>query len=120
MEKETQTESRLCSLVSRANGEDPIGSASPFETCLMIEVPQPWVRDVAGSRRFPEGLPQVVEAASKGGQIGKLTALLPDREYSREGHTRLIFWRRPPGPFAAYGKDDLLVPDGEVVTSSLL
>jgi hypothetical protein len=115
MEKEIQTESRLCSLVSRANGEDLVGSATPFETCLMVEVAQPWVRDVAGSRWFPEGLPEVVEAAAKGGRLGKLTALLPDRAYSREGHTRLLLWRRPPGPFAAYEKDDLLVPDGEVV-----
>jgi hypothetical protein len=116
MEKETPSERRLCSLVSKANGEDPIGSATPFEACLMVESAQPWAREVAGSRRFPEGLPEFLEAASGGrGPIEKLTALLPDREYSRAGHTRLLFWRRPPGPFAAYEKDDLLVPDGEVV-----
>ena len=116
MEKKTPSERRLCSLVSKANGEDPIGSATPFEACLMVESAQPWAREVAGSRRFPEGLPEFLEAASGGrGPIEKLTALLPDREYSRAGHTRLLFWRRPPGPFAAYEKDDLLVPDGEVV-----
>ena len=113
--KETPSGRRLCSLVSRANGEDPIGSASPFDTCLMVESAQPWARDVAGSRRFPEGLPEVLEAASGRGLIGKLTGLLPDREYSRAGHTRLLFWRRPSGPFAAYEKEDLLVPDDEVV-----
>ncbi|HEV2092332.1 MAG TPA: sucrase ferredoxin [Rubrobacter sp.] len=115
MKNETPSERRLCSLVSKASGEDPIGSATPFETCLMVESAQPWARRVAGSRRFPEGLPGILEAASERGQLGKLTALLPDREYSRAGHTRLLFWRRPPGPFAAYEKDDLLVPKGEVV-----
>ena len=115
MKNEIPSERRLCSLVSKANGEDPIGSATPFETCLMVESAQPWARNVAGSRRFPEGLPGILEVASERGQLGKLTALLPDREYSRAGHTRLLFWRRPPDPFAAYEKDDLLVPEGEVV-----
>ena len=80
----------------------------------MVESAQPWARDVSGSRRFPEGLQEVLEAASGRGLLGKLTGLLPDREYSWAGYTRLLFWRRPPGPFAAHEKDDLLVPDGEV------
>jgi hypothetical protein len=81
----------------------------------MVEVPQPWHRDVAGSRRFPEGLREVLEAAAEAGLVGKLGGLLPDREYSRSGHTRLLFFRRPAGPFAVYERDDLLVPDGELV-----
>ena len=108
-------EERLCSLVSRANGEEPIGSAKPFQTSLMVEVPQPWQRDVIGSRRFPEGLRGVLESAAEDGRIGKLGGLLPDREYSRRGHTRLLFFRRPAGPFAVYEREDLLVPDGGLI-----
>jgi len=37
-----QTDCRFCSKISKANGEDPIGSAWPYQQWLIIEVPQPW------------------------------------------------------------------------------
>ena len=117
MEKNALSDGRLCSLVSRANGEDPIGSAKPVESRLVVELPQPWPRDALGSRRLVEGLRPVVEGARDGGLLDAFSAILPDREYSRRDHTHLLFLRRPPGPFAAYEKHDFLVPDGEVVAA---
>jgi hypothetical protein len=117
MEMETSSDRRLCSLVSRANGEDPIGSAKPVENRLIVELPQPWQRDALGSRRVAEGLGPVVEGARDGGLLDAFSAILPDREYSRNGHTRVLYLRRPSGPFAAYEKDDFLVPDDEVVAA---
>ena len=32
----------LCSVYSFAQGEDPIGSATPFKRCLLVELPTPW------------------------------------------------------------------------------
>jgi hypothetical protein len=118
MERATPYEGRLCSLVSRANGEDPIGSATPIENRLAVELPQPWERDAVGSRRLVEGLRPVVEGARDGGLLDAFSAILPDREYSRKDHTRLLFFRRPAGPFALYEKVDLLVPHGEVVAAA--
>ena len=44
-----------------------------------------------------------------------LTTLMPDLEYSREGHARVLYLRRPyGGPFVAYEKEEYLVPDGEL------
>jgi hypothetical protein len=117
MEMEASSERRLCSLVSRANGEDPIGSAKPIENRLIVELPQPWQRDALGSRRLVEGLRPVVEDARDAGLLDAFSAILPDREYSRNGHTRLLFLRRPSGPFAAYEKQDFLVPNGEVAAA---
>ena len=117
MERETPSERRLCSLVSRANGEDPIGSVKPVESRLVVELPQPWQRDALGSRRLVEGLRPVVEGAQDGGHLDAFSAILPDREYSRNGHTRFLFLGRPSVPFAAYEKQDFLVPDGEIVAA---
>jgi hypothetical protein len=117
MEMETPSERRLCSLVSRANGEDPIGSAKPVENRLIVELPQPWQRDALGSRRLVEGLRPVVEGARDAGLLDAFSTILPDREYSRNGHTRLLFLRRPSGPFAAYEKQDFLVPNDELVAA---
>jgi hypothetical protein len=114
---ESRREDRLCSLVSKANGEDPIGSAKAVKNRLIVELPQPWLSNALGSRRLVEGLRPVVEGAQDDGLLGAFSAILPDREYSRNGHNRLLFLRRPEGPFAAYDKVDLLVPDGEIVAA---
>jgi hypothetical protein len=118
MEMEASSERRLCSLVSRANGEDPIGSAKPIENRLIVELPQPWQRDALGSRRLVEGLRPIVEGAREAGLLDAFSAILPDREYSRNGHTRLLFLRKPSGPFAVYEKEDFLVPNGGVAAAA--
>ena len=105
---------RLCSLVSKASGEDPGGSGSSFTGYLILEVAPPWTADVAASGRFPEGLREAL-GRLPARVVGKLTALLPDPEYSREGHTRVLYISRPEGPFASYAKREWSVPDGEVV-----
>ncbi|WP_334796802.1 hypothetical protein [Nostoc sp.] len=33
---------RFCCVVSKANGEDPIGSAPTYEHCLALEMQLPW------------------------------------------------------------------------------
>lgn len=112
---ETGSESRLCSVVSRASGDDPGGSGTPFDAYLGIEVAPPWKDDVAESRNFPEGLREPIERAWDADVIGKFTGLMPDPEYSREGHTRVLRLEKPDGPFAAYEKGEWLLPHGEVV-----
>ncbi len=113
--EQTETEHRLCSVVSRAAGDDPGGNATPFDSYLGVEIAPPWRDDVAGSKYFPEGLRHAIEGAWKAGNIGKFTGLMPDLEYSREGHTRMLFLKRPEGPFAAYEKLEYLLPNAEVV-----
>lgn len=105
-------EVKLCSVVSRESGDDPIGSATPFERCLMVEIRPPYQRNAPDSRRFPEGLPEVVNGAMDDGLIQKLGAFMPDREYSEKGMARILFFSRPEGgePFASFSKHDLLVP----------
>ena len=82
-----------------------------------METAQPWRRDVINSRYSVEGLRRVVEGAREDGLLGTFAAVLPDREYSRKGHTRMLFLRRPSEPFAVFEKEDFLVPDGELVAA---
>jgi len=104
-------EVRLCSVVSRESGDDPAGSATPFERCLMVEVSPPYQRNAPDSRRFPERLSEVTGKAMDGGLIQKFGAFMPDREYSEKGIARVLFFRRPEnGFFSSFEKDDLLVP----------
>ncbi len=108
-------EVRLCSVVSRESGDDPVGSATPFERCLMVEVPPPYQRNAPDSRRFPEGLSEITGKAMDDGLIQKFGAFMPDREYSEKGYSRVLFFRRPEaGFFSTFEKDDLLVPLDEL------
>ena len=113
---ETRSEIQLSCVVSEANGEEPAGSAAPFADYLLVEVAPPWKEDVITSRRFPEGIKESVERARNAGYLDKLTALKPDPEYSREGHLRMILFRRPPGRFfATYEREEYVAPHGEIV-----
>ncbi len=107
-------ESRLCSVVSKNNGEDPIGSATPFGRCLAVEVSPPWATDVTRSSRFPTELLEALEDAREHG-LDKFVALHPDPDYSRGGHTRVMHLSGGEGPFADYEKEEFVVPDGELV-----
>jgi hypothetical protein len=109
------SEGRLCSVVSEANGEDLAGHAIPFEHRLLIEVAPPWEGDVGASRHYPKGLWDALMLAwRRGSQVG-MTALLPDPEYSVAGSTRLVYLRRPDGPFAAYEKIEYLLPHEDLI-----
>lgn len=114
-ENRSRSRSRLCSVVAKAAGDDPAGSGSGFDGCLSIEVPPPWKDDITKSAHYPEGLWDAVAKLWDAGLVNKSPALHPDPEYSREGHTRVLYLRRPhDGPFASYRKDDYLIPDGEL------
>ncbi|MGH3088816.1 MAG: sucrase ferredoxin [Rubrobacteraceae bacterium] len=112
---EANKEVKLCSVVSSESGDDPIGSATPFEKCLMVEVSPPYQRNALDSRRFPKGLAEVVDGAMDGGSIQKFGAFMPDREHSEKGCARVLFFRRPEGDaFSSFEKDDLLAPNDDL------
>jgi hypothetical protein len=104
------TESYLCALVARALGENAIGSAGKWPSCLLIEVPTPWARDAVQSAHFPQSLRAVLSNASAGGVTPRVQGLVPDPEYSVEGHTRVLYARKPEVAFARYDRDEFLVP----------
>lgn len=114
-ESKTEAESRLCCSVSKGAGDDPCGSGTPFAGYLGIEVAPPWSGDISESRNFPQGLQEQIKKAQDAGAVGKFTGLMPDPGYSREGYTRVLYMRKPEGPFAAYEKSEYLLPDSEVV-----
>lgn len=105
-------ERRLCSVVSRAAGEDPAGTGGPFDALLALQISPPWRRDVTESTPLPAEVRDAVAGLRAAGRVDKVVGLLPDREYSRDGRLRALFWRRPgDGPFARYEKHEYLVPE---------
>jgi hypothetical protein len=106
---------RLCSVVSRENGDDPIGSATSYDTYLAIEIPPPWKGDIAQSVYYPSGLWDALVRAFEAGAIDRTTGIMPDPDYSVEGHTRVLMLRRPEGPFSRFYKSEYLLPNDDLV-----
>jgi hypothetical protein len=115
MTLENETRHRLCSVVSKAAGDDPGGSGTPFDAYLGIEVAPPWQTDITESPNFPEGLRELVGRTGEAGVIGKFTGLMPDPEHSHEGHARALLFRKPGGPASAYERQEWLLPNDKLV-----
>jgi hypothetical protein len=113
--KDRESESRLCSAFSTANSESAGGSAFSWKRSLMVEVPEPWDGQIIRSRHFPQGVFKAVATADGSDREAKLHCILPDDEYSRPDHTRVILFSRPKGHFSRFDKDDFLVPTEKVL-----
>ena len=114
MQQNTRLSEKLCSVLAKSYGEDPGGTAAPWDRCLIIEVPKPWESDVEESRHFPEGVSQVLARGEERGTRVKLQCVEPDPDYSVDGHRRVMYFSRPKGPFARYRRDEFVVPSSEV------
>jgi hypothetical protein len=107
------TDCRYCSVVSKANGEDPIGTADTVDEWLLVEVPRPWKAEVWESKLEFQPLVEVVERlASNLDRYFKtrLLALVPDKEYTHPEYIRVLYYRRPSQQFAEYTKLEYLLP----------
>ncbi len=108
------TQRRLCSVIAREEGHDPIGTAWAVERMLVVELPLPWPEDFFAARAFPPGLGETLLALWDEHPDTGLLAIAPDRDYSRPGWTRVIDFRYPAPPRAAAARAEFLVPNDRV------
>lgn len=98
--------SRMCAVFSKANDEDPCGSAPSWLHCVVIETPTPWEHEVMDSPGFPAG---VADILAERPDI-RLQAIQPDDTYSVAGHSRVLLFSRPDGPVREMSRREYLVP----------
>lgn len=108
-------DAELCSVVSKQNGEDPIGSAPECDRYLIVEVAPPWGKNVLQCDNFPKGLMTVLQQIAQHSTRGRCLAIAPEPGYSQPGYTRILSYHRPAERFATYHKDEFLVPHEQVV-----
>ncbi|MBW4643221.1 MAG: sucrase ferredoxin [Goleter apudmare HA4340-LM2] len=101
------TNCQFCSKVSKTNGEDPIGTAKPADTWIIIEMPQPWTKT---SLMTHSAMKLAFEAIRQGAKLIPI-AIAPDQEYSVPGLARLLHYQRSPSAFAQYDQQEFLVPE---------
>ncbi|MDZ7949857.1 sucrase ferredoxin [Nostoc sp. DedQUE09] len=103
---------RFCSLVSKANAEDPIGTAGTCEHWLIMEISQPWPQEMFEKNPTIRGLMSLFEELIFNHGV-KLKPILiaPDREYSYPGFTRVLYYYRPAKLFSQFEKQEFIVPE---------
>jgi hypothetical protein len=57
----------FCSEMSFQVGEDPIGSAIPCQTYILVECPLPWTAQAFESKAVPQNLRELVQAVKRSG-----------------------------------------------------
>ncbi|MGD1949577.1 MAG: sucrase ferredoxin [Leptolyngbyaceae cyanobacterium] len=106
---------QFCSVISKNNGEDPIGSTRQYDCWIVVEVPLPW--DMAHWQQDPAMRPiigLIEHLIVKQGIKLRPLAIAPDSEYSHPGYTRVLYYHRPTQLFNQYDKQEYLVPDNQV------
>jgi hypothetical protein len=111
-----QTDCRLCSEVSKAHGEDPIGSAATWNLLIVVEIPQPWTDQVWSENPIMAFLDQQIDILWEQGISVRALMIAPDPAHCRPGYTRLLSFRRPAPLFSHYDKQDYWIPSAEVIS----
>lgn len=106
---------QLCSLVSEASGEDPIGSAWSTPRYLLVELALPWGYNLLQGKHAPAGLRELVDDLHAEGKSWGLIGMAPDDAWSVPGLVRVIDLRLPDAPFRQYERSEYLAPAAELV-----
>ncbi|WP_138500687.1 sucrase ferredoxin [Nostoc sp. PA-18-2419] len=111
------TDCRFCSLVSKANKEDPIGTAGTCDHWLIMEIPQPWPQDIYEKNLTIKALIDFFQEVTLKHKINIRPILIaPDREYSHPGFTRVLYYYRPAKLFCEFEKQEFVVPHEQAIT----
>ncbi|MGB3328392.1 MAG: sucrase ferredoxin [Thermomicrobiales bacterium] len=111
---ETRPRLQLCSLVSEASGEDPIGSAWSTPRFVAIELPLPWPYDMLSGTNVPPGLKDFVTGLYAQGIYWGMLGIAPDPALVVEGHTRVIVFDQIPMPSTGYAVREFLFPTAQL------
>ncbi|MEL6138262.1 MAG: sucrase ferredoxin [Cyanobacteria bacterium J06626_23] len=106
---------RYCSVVSKANGEDPIGTAVTADQWLFIEVPLPWAKNPWAGQ--PAKLLRVFEYIEQKPRLWKtlrIVAIASDKTESKPGHSHVFFYQKLRTPTAAYRPQHYQIPTAQL------
>ena len=106
---------QFCSVISKANGEDPIGTAGTYDRWLLMDAPQPWSmerwRQDPATRQILALFETLIQ--QQGMKLRPLE-IAPDTAYSQPGYSRILHYQRSANLFSQYEKQEYLVPKAQV------
>ena len=106
---------QFCSVVSKANGEDPIGSANSCPGWLVMELPLPWTKERFDTDPLLQPIYDLLQTLFAQGIQVMPMAIAPDREYSMPGRSRVVYYQRPAAVFAQFEPQEFSLPSEQIV-----
>ena len=107
---DSSSNSQLCSVFSKEVDEDPGGSAPTWDRLVVMELKQPWKKNVTDTPHCPVSISESLERIKESRISTQFLCVLPDKEYSVEGYSRVMLFYKPETEFSKYEKDEFLVP----------
>jgi len=115
-EQTLTTDCQFCSVVSKTNREDPIGTVGTYDYWIVTELAQPWSEEIwQQDPTIRTVLAMLKNAIVNQGMKLRPIAIAPDKEYTHPGQTRVLFYSRPAQQFARYDKTEYLISDAQLV-----
>ncbi|NEU74956.1 sucrase ferredoxin [Hassallia byssoidea VB512170] len=102
----------FCSDHSKQVGEDVIGSATNYQTYVLIECPPPWHSEVLNSRWVPNSLKVLAEEVKRTKQPIRFL-LIANNESHKIDHTTLLIYHQQEGLGNGYRKQEFKLPNIE-------
>ncbi|KAB8315450.1 sucrase ferredoxin [Tolypothrix campylonemoides VB511288] len=109
------TDCRFCSLISKANQEDPIGTAGTCDHWVIMEIPQPWSQNLFQENPRIKPLIGLFQLIVKHGVKLRPMLIAPDPDYSQPGFTRVLYYYRPAKMFSQFEKQEFVVPTNDAI-----
>ena len=105
---------KFCSVISKENGEDPIGSATHTDRWLVMELPLPWTEERFHSDPLLKPIHDLFhDLFAKGIRVSPM-AVAPDRDYSVPERSHVFYYRRPSQHFSQFERQTFLLPTAQI------
>jgi hypothetical protein len=104
----------FCSDHTREVGEDLIGSATNYETYILVECPPPWTTEAFNSRWVPKNLHLLAEEVNRA-KLPIRFLLIANDESHKADETTLLIYQKKHGLSNGYQKYEFHLPNLEQV-----
>lgn len=104
----------FCSDYSRQIGEEIIGSATNYQTYILVECPPPWMSEAFKSKWVPDNLRVLVEEIKRN-KLPIQVLLIANDESHQVEHTTLLIYQKQEGLSNGYSKKEFKLPKIEQV-----
>lgn len=108
----------FCSDHARQLGEDLIGSATNYQTYILVECPPPWTSEAFNSKWVPKNLQILVEEVQRARLPIRFLLIANDLSHKVE-HTTLLIYHRVEGLSQGYRKYEFKLPNIEQAASTV-
>ncbi|MCF4968866.1 sucrase ferredoxin [Nostoc sp. CMAA1605] len=106
----------FCSDATRQLGEEVIGSATDYQTYILVECPLPWMTNAFSSKWIPHNLQILVEEVNKTKLPVRFLLIANDYTHKAE-HTTLLIYQKQIGLSSGYIKHEFKLSNIDQVAS---